>query len=434
MKRPAPFFVSYARRDKADAARFRDVLQPLLESSSEFAFGEWTDQQILPGKHWRAEIDHALERSLFGLLLVSPQFLASKFITQNELPPLLAKPMVVPVALHRIVFDGTVDLKGIEERQVFQDARGRAFDRCRSAQDRRQFAMELFAKIVALLKDVPPAKIGRREAGRREACRRDPAMGQPQSRWTRALRPGCRQAGTYQAVRGVRRSGRKRRAEIAETSGSRTFRRPTFKHGATRIFFPARTEGRSEARVRESCDLTLQFLSPQFEAAGLGSEATARVVPVLLHPLAREPKDIEIFRHRDKSFDKADARSFALELFLKISAVLAKSTQALEEDLRALAHHDERFVDNPASPVSLRRDIDAEHAVTNRCDALTFLNEWLMDPNAPPYCALLGELGMGKTTTAKEFAEASVGPPPPRGQSAAGGIPRPPIRGRCRHA
>ena len=64
------------------------------------------DNQILPGEHWRAEIDQALERSRFGLLLLSPQFFARDFIMEKELPPLLAKPMVVPVALHRIPLDG----------------------------------------------------------------------------------------------------------------------------------------------------------------------------------------------------------------------------------------------------------------------------------------------------------------------------------------
>src|SRR5277367_2596014 len=68
---------------------------------------------------------------------------------------------------------------------------------------------------------------------------------------------------------------------------------------------PGEDRAKTRARARGSCDLTLQFLSPQFEADGLRSEATARVVPVLLHPLAHEPKDIEIFRHAGKSFDEA---------------------------------------------------------------------------------------------------------------------------------
>ena len=135
--------------------RFRSVLAPLLKTSSKFQFGEWIDQQILPGEHWRAEIEHALECSRFGLLLVSPGFLASEFITQEELPRLLAKTMVVPVALQQILFDGTMDLKGLEDRQVFRDSKGRSFDGCRAMRDRRDFARELFGKIVALLEKNP---------------------------------------------------------------------------------------------------------------------------------------------------------------------------------------------------------------------------------------------------------------------------------------
>ncbi len=39
-----------------------------------------------------------------------------------------------------------------------------------------------------------------------------------------------------------------------------------------------------------------------------------------------------------------------------------------------------------------------------REDALDFLDQWRRDPNGQPCCALLGETGMGKTTTCKAFA------------------------------
>ena len=41
---------------------------------------------------------------------------------------------------------------------------------------------------------------------------------------------------------------------------------------------------------------------------------------------------------------------------------------------------------------------------TQRKDAVQFLKEWIADEKAPPYCALLGEYGMGKTTTCKALA------------------------------
>jgi TIR domain len=151
MEFSAPFFLSYAHADAADVARFREVLEPLLKSSSTYRFSDWSDHLILPGEPWRSEIARALEQCRFGLLLVSPNFLASPFITSEEMPVLLAKPMVVPVALHRISFDGVMDLKGLAERQVFRDSKGRTFDACGRKQGRRDFAMELFQKINLLL-------------------------------------------------------------------------------------------------------------------------------------------------------------------------------------------------------------------------------------------------------------------------------------------
>jgi WD40 repeat protein/uncharacterized protein YjbI with pentapeptide repeats len=158
------------------------------------------------------------------------------------------------------------------------------------------------------------------------------------------------------------------------------------------------------AQARQSCDLTLQLLSPQFQAGKLDSERTSRVIPVLLHKVAQRPQEIAVFNYKGKSFDKADAGDFALDLFSKIQATLGQTSRSLEVDLQALARHDARFVANTGSSVSLQQDLDSREQLTNRCDALTFLNEWLLDSKAPPYCALFGELGMGKTTTAKEFA------------------------------
>jgi hypothetical protein len=155
MRQPVPYFLSYARQDSPDVQRFGVVMEPLLKLSSSYEFGKWMDRRILPGEHWRAEIDGALADSRFGLLLVSPEFLASEFITEKELPSLLAKPLVVPVSLQQVLFDGTLDLKGLNERQVFRDSKGRSFDGCRSMTARRDFARELFSSIVALLEKYP---------------------------------------------------------------------------------------------------------------------------------------------------------------------------------------------------------------------------------------------------------------------------------------
>ena len=151
MRQPAPFFVSYAHKDEPDVKRFRNVFEDYLNSSPHFDFGAWSDHLILPGEHWRTEIETALDKAKFGLLLVSPAFLTSPFITKHELPQLLAKPMVVPVALQKILHDGSFDLKGLQDRQIFYDSKHRSFDGCGRMTGRRDFALELFTKINALL-------------------------------------------------------------------------------------------------------------------------------------------------------------------------------------------------------------------------------------------------------------------------------------------
>jgi hypothetical protein len=70
-KLPASYFTSYAHADIADVTRFREVLEPVLKGSARFDFGEWTDHQILPGERWLTEIENALGKVQFGLLLVS---------------------------------------------------------------------------------------------------------------------------------------------------------------------------------------------------------------------------------------------------------------------------------------------------------------------------------------------------------------------------
>lgn len=151
----AAFFVSYSHDDGPDVRRFQAVLNPLLKSSARYAFSPWTDHLILPGERWREEIEQALNQCRFGLLLLSPGFLSSEFIGKHELPVLLAKPMVVPVELQKIALDGSMDLQGLDGRQIFRDSKGRSFDACRTMAHRRDFALELFAKINALLEKHP---------------------------------------------------------------------------------------------------------------------------------------------------------------------------------------------------------------------------------------------------------------------------------------
>jgi WD40 repeat protein len=167
------YFVSYAHKDKRLKEDLLERLRERFACSAEFAFEVWEDGDVLPGEAWEREIERAMDRCQFGLLLVSLSFLASRYITAKELPKFVPRKdeqpvewrRAVPVGLKKVPFNGSVDLKGLERLQVFLHD-----DRCfseRSVDNTRDaFADELFQRILALARkhvvgtDGPPMPTG----------------------------------------------------------------------------------------------------------------------------------------------------------------------------------------------------------------------------------------------------------------------------------
>jgi len=109
------------------------------------------DSDLILGEGWHRQIQEAISVCDLGLLLVSPAFLASKYIKENELPSFVAdEKTAVPVMLQRIDFQ-LHDLKGLEEKQVFLfNYEGfkepRPYAECKGLR-REDFVLELFRQI-----------------------------------------------------------------------------------------------------------------------------------------------------------------------------------------------------------------------------------------------------------------------------------------------
>jgi tetratricopeptide (TPR) repeat protein len=111
---PTPsVFVCYAQADnkppKRWLERLREHLSPLVRQED---LAVWSDQDLEIGDEWNPEIQKQLGAAKVAVLLVSPAFLASKYIANSELPVLLRRRRedgltILPVLLSPSLYEKT---------------------------------------------------------------------------------------------------------------------------------------------------------------------------------------------------------------------------------------------------------------------------------------------------------------------------------------
>jgi TIR domain len=111
-------FISYAHEDEAWKDRLVSHLRVL---EWEGTLDVWDDRRIAAGDDWRPEIEQAIERAEVAILIVSKDFLTSKFIREQELTSILegrakGRLWVIPLIAEACAWQVVGVLQGIQAR------------------------------------------------------------------------------------------------------------------------------------------------------------------------------------------------------------------------------------------------------------------------------------------------------------------------------
>jgi hypothetical protein len=96
-------FLSYSHEDHRLFTGFRPHLTALKRG---FGLDLWTDHSIEVGTLWNARIEAAIKAAQVFVLLISPDFIASDYVIDNEIPAIREQrrstgALVLPVVLKR---------------------------------------------------------------------------------------------------------------------------------------------------------------------------------------------------------------------------------------------------------------------------------------------------------------------------------------------
>lgn len=113
---PLKVFISYSHRDE----EFKDELVTMLAALQRRGLVDaWQDRRIEAGDEWNASIQDAMDECDLALLLVSADYLASRFIQEEEQPKLLRRSSemqlrVVPIIVRGCTWQGEPVLKDLQ--------------------------------------------------------------------------------------------------------------------------------------------------------------------------------------------------------------------------------------------------------------------------------------------------------------------------------
>ena len=117
MSKRTKVFISYSHADKRKWLPLLQKKLAVLETQG--LLDLWDDTRIKPGDDWYVEIDQALKDCQIALLLISDEFLSSRFIQQKEMVDLLEKHKggglrLYPVLLRDCLWEAVPDLKRLQ--------------------------------------------------------------------------------------------------------------------------------------------------------------------------------------------------------------------------------------------------------------------------------------------------------------------------------
>lgn len=94
MPKPITIFISYAHKDTSYKDELQIFLKPYQRNKT---IDIWTDKDIVAGQQWNELIKNKLSESEIILFLVSPDFLASDYINDNEIQYALENNMIITI-------------------------------------------------------------------------------------------------------------------------------------------------------------------------------------------------------------------------------------------------------------------------------------------------------------------------------------------------